>query len=235
MPGFFDNPALFADPNAPTTLPFPGTSFGFLPPQLSLPAWPPLPQPVPSAAPIPPAMPRAHAPIYPAAPAPATSPAPTPAAVLPSNASVGPSPGNPLSNHAATLMALGAGIAQGGIGRGLAMASSAAEAERNRQARQSSYLQTYKALVDGGVPQDEALAATLNPGLMRTLATKYLGTRSSANRGGNFFASPSTPAALSSSPASSSSAPSTPGMRQASDGKWYVADPNRLGKYLMVQ
>ena len=48
-------------------------------------------------------------------------------------------------------MALGAGIAQGGIGRGLAMASAAAEAERSRAAQQMSFLQTYKALVGGGI------------------------------------------------------------------------------------
>jgi hypothetical protein len=47
------------------------------------------------------------------------------------------------------LLANGAGIAQGGVGRGLAAAATAAEAERNRQAQQLNFLQTYKALTDG--------------------------------------------------------------------------------------
>jgi hypothetical protein len=72
-------------------------------------------------------------------------------------------------------MSLGAGIAQGGVGRGLAAAATAAEGERNRQAQQLNFLRTYKALTDGGVPPQEAQAAIGNPSLMRTLATKYLG------------------------------------------------------------
>jgi hypothetical protein len=83
-----------------------------------------------------------------------------------------------INNHALTLMALGAGIAQGGVGRGLAAAATAAEAERTRQAQQLNLLQTYKALTDGGVPPEEAQAAIGNPSLMRALAAKYLGPRS---------------------------------------------------------
>ena len=67
-------------------------------------------------------------------------------------------------------MALGAGIAQGGVGRGLADAATAAAAERNRQFQQLNFLATYKALTDGGVPPQEAQAAISNPSLMRTLA-----------------------------------------------------------------
>jgi hypothetical protein len=76
-------------------------------------------------------------------------------------------------------VALGASIAQGGVGRGLAAAATAAEAERNRQAQQLNLLQTYKALTDGGVPPQEAQVAIGNPGLMRALAAKYLGPRTS--------------------------------------------------------
>src|SRR5580704_10932643 len=46
---------------------------------------------------------------------------------------------NGINNHALTLMALGAGIAQGGVGRGLALASTAAEAERSRQLQQLNF------------------------------------------------------------------------------------------------
>ncbi len=86
---------------------------------------------------------------------------------------------NGINNHALTLMALGAGIAQGGVGRGLADAATAAATERNRQAQQLNFLQTYKALTDGGVPPQEAQAAIGNPSLMRALAAKYLGPRAS--------------------------------------------------------
>jgi hypothetical protein len=82
-----------------------------------------------------------------------------------------------LNHHALTLVALGAGIAQGGVGKGLAEAATAAEGERNRQAQQLNFLQTYKALTDGGAPPQEAQAAVGNPSLMRALAAKYLGPR----------------------------------------------------------
>jgi hypothetical protein len=88
---------------------------------------------------------------------------------------------NGINNHALTLMALGAGIAQGGVGRGLAAAATAAEGERSRQAQQLNFLQTYKALTEGGVPAQEAQAAISSPSLMRALAAKYLGPRSPSN------------------------------------------------------
>jgi hypothetical protein len=179
-------------------------------------------------------IPRPRAPIFPALPDLSA------ATQSPTN-NVAPSLPNPLATHAATLMALGAGLAQGGIGKGLAMASAAAENERTRQAQQMSYLQTYKALVDGGVPQDEALAATLNPGLMRTLAAKYLGARSPGNAVTNqsvpTSGSPASPNAAAAPPNGqpASTAPPVKGLRQASDGKWYLSDPSRSGKFLMVQ
>ena len=85
---------------------------------------------------------------------------------------------NGINNHALTLMALGAGIAQGGVGQGFASAATAAQAERNLQAQQVNFLQTYKALTDAGVPAEEARAAVTNPSLMRAVAVKYLGSRS---------------------------------------------------------
>jgi hypothetical protein len=86
-----------------------------------------------------------------------------------------------INNHPFTLMSLGAGIAQGGIGRGLALATAAAQAERNLQAQQVNHAHVLNALTGAGVPPDEALAAVLNPTLMRALAVKYLGPRAGGN------------------------------------------------------
>jgi hypothetical protein len=86
-----------------------------------------------------------------------------------------------INNHPLTLMSLGAGIAQGGIGRGLALATAAAQAERNLQAQQVNHAHVLNALTGAGVPPDEALAAVLNPTLMRALAVKYLGPRAGGN------------------------------------------------------
>jgi hypothetical protein len=238
MPGFFDDP-MFTSPD-PTVMRYPGTPFARpLPPYAYSSAWPPPAAPYPprpAAAPLP--IPAARAPSLPAAPA-------APAAAMPSvpqapTNAFGLAFNNPLTNHAATLMALGAGIAQGGIGRGLAMASAAAENERNRQLQQMSFMQTYKALTDSGVPQQEAIAAVSNPSLMRTLAARYLGTRAQMNAAGRFTGGPTinAPPASAASPngvtASAAGASPIPGVRQASDGSWYVPDPNRPGKYLMV-
>jgi hypothetical protein len=57
--------------------------------------------------------------------------------------------------------------------------------------QQLNFAQTYKALTDGGVPPQEAQAAINNPSLMRALAAKYLGPRST----GNASAAPAAPAA----------------------------------------
>jgi hypothetical protein len=154
---------------------------------------------------------------------PASAPAPGPLAIPPAQPPVFLSPPNPaspqdgigqsinngLTNHALTLMALGAGIAQGGVGRGLALAGTAAEAERNRQIQQQSFLQTYNALTDGGVPPEEARAAIANPALMRTLAAKYLGPRSPGNAA-NAPAAPPTAANSNPSPAAAPNAPAVP-------------------------
>ena len=57
------------------------------------------------------------------------------------------------------------------------LASAAAQAERNLMAQQVSLRQTYEALTGAGVPNDEALAAVVNPSLMHALAVKYLGPK----------------------------------------------------------
>jgi hypothetical protein len=146
-----------------------------------------------AAAPGPLAIPPAQPPIFLSPPDPsnaASAPPPNPFG------SLGGAITNGISNHALTLMALGAGIAQGGVGRGLADAATAAAAERNRQLQQLNFLSTYKALTDGGVPPQEAQAAISNPSLMRALAAKYLGPRSPGN--------------ASNSPAAPTSAPAVP-------------------------
>ena len=132
-------------------------------------------------APGPLAIPPAQPPIFLSPPDPAAA-----ASVQPPNpfGALGNTLTNGINDHALTLMALGAGIAQGGVGRGLADAATAAAAERNRQFQQLNFLATYKALTEGGVPPQEAQAAISNPSLMRTLAAKYLGPRATGNAPG---------------------------------------------------
>jgi hypothetical protein len=143
-------------------------------------------------APGPLAIPPAQPPIFLSPPDPAGTAPAQPAAPL---GSIGQGLTNGINNHALTLMALGAGIAQGGVGRGLAAAATAAEAERSRQVQQLNLAQTYKALTEGGVPPQEAQAAIGNPSLMRALAAKYLGPRSP----GNAASAPAAPASAASS------------------------------------
>jgi hypothetical protein len=136
---------------------------------------PPAPPPGPLA--IPPAQPPIFlSPADPAGAAPAQ-----PASAL---GSIGQGLANGINNHALTLMSLGAGIAQGGVGKGLDAATAAAQAERNLQAQQVNLSHTYNVLTGAGVPADEALAAVLNPSLMRTLAVKYLGPKAPVNSPG---------------------------------------------------
>jgi hypothetical protein len=78
--------------------------------------------------------------------------------------------GNFLSNNPLMLMALGGGIAQGGIGRGLQMAVPAAQAEQQQQKQQQAQQATYQALRQSGVPHGQAMAAALNPDVLKTIA-----------------------------------------------------------------
>jgi hypothetical protein len=130
----------------------------------------------PAPAPGPLAIPPAQPPIFPFDPA-GAGPAQPPSGL----GGLGQGLTNGINNHALTLMALGAGIAQGGVGRGLADAATAAQAERNLQAQKFNFLQTYNALTDAGVPAPQAQAAISNPSLMRALAVKYLGPKSPGN------------------------------------------------------
>jgi hypothetical protein len=130
-------------------------------------------------APGPLSIPPAQPPIFLSPPDPTGAAPAQPAGVL---GGLGPSINNGLANginnHALTLMALGAGIAQGGVGKGLVDAASAAQTERSQQIQQLNFLQTYNALTAAGVPPPQAQAAISNPSLMRALAVKYLGSKS---------------------------------------------------------
>jgi hypothetical protein len=74
-------------------------------------------------------IPPAQPPIFLSPPDPAGAAPAQPTSAL---GSIGQGLGNGINNHALTLMQLGAGIAQGGVGKGLALASTAAEAQSER-------------------------------------------------------------------------------------------------------
>jgi len=77
-----------------------------------------------------------------------------------------------IDNHPLTLMSLGAGIAQGGIGRGLALATAAAQAERNLQAQEVNHAHVLNALTGAGLLPDEALAAVPRIGQPRSITAR---------------------------------------------------------------
>jgi hypothetical protein len=173
-------------------------------------------------APGPLAIPPAQPPIFLSPPDPSNA-----ASAQPSNpfGSLGNAFANGISNHALTLMALGAGIAQGGVGRGLADAATAAAAERNRKVQQLNFLATYKALTDGGVPPQEAQAAIGNPSLMRALAGKYLGAKAKLN-------TPKAPTLLANARAMPAGVPEgsafSPATWKAPDGTLFDAEGQQL-------
>ena len=78
-----------------------------------------------------------------------------------------------IDNHPLTLMSLGAGIAQGGIGRGLALATAAAQAERNLQAQKVNHAHVLNALTGAGLLPDEALAAVPRIGQPRSITARH--------------------------------------------------------------
>jgi hypothetical protein len=135
----------------------------------SVPSWLPAASyrpPLASAFPSPPApgplsIPPAQPPIFLSPPDP---PGPAPAQPASALGNFGQSLANGINNHALTLMALGAGIAQGGVGQGLASAATAAQAERSLQAQQFNFLQTYKALTDAAPSAPAAPAVPANAG-----------------------------------------------------------------------
>ncbi len=121
-----------------------------------------------------------------------------------------PTNNNPLSANALTLMALGSGIAQGGIGKGLEQAAAAVQADRNRQGQQANLLQTYNALTSSGVPAQEARIAVSNPGAMRAVVMKYFGPRASRGSAVAPPAGASSPQAYAAPTAGDAAQPSVP-------------------------
>jgi hypothetical protein len=81
--------------------------------------------------------------------------------------------GDVLANNPLLLMALGGGIAQGGIGRGLQAAVPAAQAEQQAHKQQQAQGVTYQALRSAGVPHGQALAGALNPEILKTIARSH--------------------------------------------------------------
>jgi hypothetical protein len=80
------------------------------------------------------------------------------------------------SNNPLTLMALGAGIAQGGVGRGLQLAVPALNLERQEFRRGAMQAATYKALRAAGVPHGQALTGALHPEVLKAIARSGFGT-----------------------------------------------------------
>jgi hypothetical protein len=87
--------------------------------------------------------------------------------------------GNFLGNNPLMLMALGGGIAQGGIGRGLAAAVPAAQYEQQQRKNQAEQAATYQALLNAGVPHRQAVAAALNRDVLKTISGAYFDTKPS--------------------------------------------------------
>lgn len=125
-----------------------------------------------------------------------------PSARLPNNAAQ--APGGFLGNNAQTLMALGAGIAQGGVGRGLQLAAGAAQASHQQQAQRDSVLHAYDVLTDAGVPRALARAAIYDPHIMRAVASAYFGPK----------AKPEAPAAVATPAPDAAAAPAPNGPPQ---------------------
>jgi len=75
-----------------------------------------------------------------------------------------------LSGNPLVLMALGAGIAQGGIGRGLQGALAQMQAQQQEGRQQQARNATYAGLRAAGVPSGQALVGALNPEVLKTIA-----------------------------------------------------------------
>jgi hypothetical protein len=100
-----------------------------------------------------------------------------PGAAGPQAGGFGAGVGDFLSNNPLMLMALGGGIAQGGIGRGLTAAVPAAQYEQGQQKQQQAQQATYGALRSAGVPHGQAVAAALNPEVLKTIARSHFGVK----------------------------------------------------------
>ena len=75
-----------------------------------------------------------------------------------------------LSKNPLILMALGAGIAQGGIGRGLQLALRSMQTQRQESKEQDTRATTYAGLRSAGMPHGQAIVAAMNPEVFKTIA-----------------------------------------------------------------
>jgi hypothetical protein len=87
-----------------------------------------------------------------------------------------------IKNNSNLLMGMGAGMMGApswatGMGRGFAGAQAGAQADYKQNLAGSSQQQLYTALVQAGVPRQQAIAATTNPKLAETLLASYIGDR----------------------------------------------------------
>lgn len=78
-----------------------------------------------------------------------------------------------LGNHSNALMGLGAGIASGGLQRGVGGMAQGGQMDYQRNLQMSSLAQTEQALLQAGLPPGVARAAALNPELLKTIAPEY--------------------------------------------------------------
>ena len=92
--------------------------------------------------------------------------------------------GSGINDNSAMLMGLGAGIAQGGIGRGLQLGGQFSlldQASKDRafksQAARQSMLATYQALKARGLDDQTAIAAASNPTILSTLMPQLFGPK----------------------------------------------------------
>lgn len=79
-----------------------------------------------------------------------------------------------LSAHQNALQGLGAGIASGGLQRGVPGMAQGAQQDYQLNMQRNSLAGTYQALIASGVPPAQAQAMTLNPELLKTMAPTYM-------------------------------------------------------------
>ena len=89
-----------------------------------------------------------------------------------------------IQDNSGLLMGLGAGMLGApswatGFSRGFAGANAGAQQDLKQNQQMSSQQSLYMALVHAGVPRQQAVAATTNPELAKTLMNDYIGTRKS--------------------------------------------------------
>lgn len=90
--------------------------------------------------------------------------------------------GNYLGDNSSMLMGLGAGVAQGGIGKGLELGAKyglldQAQRDKSQAAalQRAQVMSTYQSLRAANLPHEQALAAALNPKILEALAPQTYG------------------------------------------------------------